>query len=418
MQTAGVICEYNPFHLGHARQLGLIRQQLGQEAAIVCLMSGNYVQRGEPAVFDKCVRARAAVEAGASLVLELPVTYALRSAEGFAAGGVSILSRLGCGFLSFGCESGDGDAIFRAAEASRSSEFEQTLHANIQTGLSYAAARQRALEALGQDGQLLTRPNDILAFEYCRAILTQNSPMHPLAVLRPGDYHADTPDAEHPSATAVRRLLSGSGWRQYVPAACTYENAVPHALLWGEKAMLARLRGMEQADWARAAHGSEGLWSKVWKAVQAQPDYERILEASKSKRYPRTRLQRLLLCAYLGIDAQALLCEAPYVRVLAFDEMGRAVLRQAKDGRPPACKRRPDPAGHSVWRAGSAAARRSTVCLPRSRSYAPNKSRAFTGNEKTARPGGFSRYISCRPSSARRSVTSSAYSSWLPTGMP
>ena len=234
MQTAGVICEYNPFHLGHARQLGLIRQQLGPEAAIVCLMSGNYVQRGEPAVFDKCVRARAAVEAGANLVLELPVTYALRSAEGFAAGGVSILSRLGCGFLSFGCESGDGDAILRAAEASRSSEFEQTLHANIQTGLSYAAARQRALEALGQDGQLLTRPNDILAFEYCRAILTQNSPMHPLAVLRPGDYHADTPDAEHPSATAVRRLiLSGSGWRQYVPAACTYENAVPHALLWG-----------------------------------------------------------------------------------------------------------------------------------------------------------------------------------------
>ena len=87
---------------------------------------------------------------------------------------------------------------------------------------------------------------------------------------------------------------------------------------------------MEQADWVQAAHGSEGLWSKVWKAVQAQPDYERILEASKSKRYPRTRLQRLLLCAYLGIDAQALLCEAPYVRVLAFDEMGRAVLRQAK----------------------------------------------------------------------------------------
>ena len=331
MQTVGVICEYNPFHLGHARQLTLIRQQLGQETAIVCLMSGNYVQRGEPAVFDKCVRARAAVEAGASLVLELPVTYALRSAEGFTAGGVGILSRLGCELLSFGCESGDGNAIFRAAEASRSSEFEQALHARIQTGLSYAAARQQALEALGQDGQLLTRPNDILAFEYCRAILAQRSPMRPLAVLRPGDYHADTPDAENPSATAVRRLiLAGGSWRQYVPAACTYENAVPHALSWGEKAMLARLRGMEQADWARAAHGSEGLWSKVWKAVQTQPDYEHILEAAKSKRYPRTRLQRLLLCAYLGIDAQTLLQEAPYVRVLAFDETGQAVLRQAK----------------------------------------------------------------------------------------
>ena len=331
MQTVGVICEYNPFHLGHARQLELLRQKLGPETAIVCLMSGNYVQRGEPAIFDKCVRARAAAEAGADLVLELPVTAVLRSAEGFAAEGVRILSALGCGFLGFGCESGDGDASLRAAEASCMPEFEQALRTNMQTGLSYAAARQRALEALGQDGRLLMKPNDILAFEYCRAILAQNSPMRPLAVLRPGDYHADTPDAENPSATAVRRLiLSGGDWRRYVPAVCTYEAAVPHALFQGERAMLARLRGMTQTDWARAAHGSEGLWSKVWKAVQTQPDYERILEAAKSKRYPRTRLQRLLLCAYLGIDAGQLAEVPPYVRALAFDERGQTLLRQAK----------------------------------------------------------------------------------------
>lgn len=331
MQTVGVICEYNPFHLGHARQLELLRQKLGPETAIVCLMSGNYVQRGEPAIFDKCVRARAAVEAGASLVLELPVTAVLRSAEGFAAEGVRILSALGCGFLGFGCESGDGDASLRAAEASCMPEFEQALHTNMQTGLSYAAARQRALEALGQDGQLLMKPNDILAFEYCRALLTQNSPMRPLAVLRPGDYHAYTPDAENPSATAVRRLiLSGGDWRRYVPAECLYEEAAPHALIWGERAMLARLRGLEKQDWARAAHGSEGLWSKVWRAVQTQPDYEHILEAAKSKRYPRTRLQRLLLCAYLGIDAGQLAEVPPYVRALAFDEQGQTLLRQAK----------------------------------------------------------------------------------------
>ena len=331
MQTVGVICEYNPFHLGHARQLELLRQKLGPETAIVCLMSGNYVQRGEPAIFDKCVRARAAVEAGASLVLELPVTAVLRSAEGFAAEGVRILSALGCGFLGFGCESGDGDASLRAAEASCMPEFEQALHTNMQTGLSYAAARQRALEALGQDGQLLMEPNDILAFECCRALLTQNSPMRPLAVLRPGDYHAYTPDAENPSATAVRRLiLSGGDWRRYVPAECLYEEAAPHALIWGERAMLARLRGLEKQDWARAAHGSEGLWSKVWRAVQTQPDYEHILEAAKSKRYPRTRLQRLLLCAYLGIDAGQLAEVPPYVRALAFDEQGQTLLRQAK----------------------------------------------------------------------------------------
>ena len=331
MQTVGVICEYNPFHLGHARQLELLRQKLGPETAIVCLMSGNYVQRGEPAIFDKCVRARAAAEAGADLVLELPVTAVLRSAEGFAAEGVRILSALGCGFLGFGCESGDGDASLRAAEASCMPEFEQALHTNMQTGLSYAAARQRALEALGQDGQLLMKPNDILAFEYCRALLTQNSPMRPLAVLRPGDYHERTPDPQNPSATAVRNtMLAGGSWRQLVPEACCYKYAAPHALIWGERAMLARLRGLEKQDWARAAHGSEGLWSKVWRAVQTQPDYEHILEAAKSKRYPRTRLQRLLLCAYLGIDAGQLAEVPPYVRALAFDERGQTLLRQAK----------------------------------------------------------------------------------------
>ena len=331
MQTVGVICEYNPFHLGHARQFAAIREQAGQDAAIVCLMSGNYVQRGEPAIFDRCVRARAAAEAGASLVLELPVTYTLRSAEGFACGGVQILSRLGCAYLSFGCEAADTGALLRAAEYSCVPEFEQTLHEIMQQGVSYAAARQRALESLGLDGGLLVRPNDILAFEYCRAIARQGGAMRAMPVWRPGDYHAQTPDAENPSAAAVRRLILGCGcWRRYVPPVCTYENAFPHALFRGERAVLARLRGMEKADWERAAHGSEGLWSKVWRAVQTQPDYESILEASKSKRYPRTRLQRLLLCAYLGIDADMLAREAPYVRVLAFDETGRTVLRRAK----------------------------------------------------------------------------------------
>ena len=165
MQTAGIICEYNPFHLGHLRQLQLVRAQLGEDAAIVCLMSGNYVQRGEPAIFDKCVRARAAAEAGADLVLELPVTAVLRSAEGFAAEGVRILSALGCGYLSFGCESGDGAAIWRVAKASVSRGYEALLHEQIRQGSSYAAARQQAMRQLGWGAELLERPNDILAVE-------------------------------------------------------------------------------------------------------------------------------------------------------------------------------------------------------------------------------------------------------------
>ena len=332
MAAVGIVCEYNPFHLGHEKQLRMARELLGGNTPVVCLMSGNFVQRGAPALFDKTVRARAAVECGASLVLELPVTCALSSAEGFARGAVEIFDRLGTvDTLCFGSETGDAAALVRAAEAMTAPAFTQALRLALTDGLSYPAARQRALAALVADGELLTRPNDILAFEYCRAIIRQESALRPLAVLRPGDYHADEPDAEHPSATAVRRLiLTGGDWRPYVPAECACEGAVPHALCWGERAMLARLRGMEQADWARTAHGSEGLWSKVWKAVLSQPDYESILAAAKSKRYPRTRLQRLLLCAYLGISEESLRQTPPYVRVLAFDERGQTVLRQAK----------------------------------------------------------------------------------------
>lgn len=334
MTAVGVICEYNPFHLGHEKQLRLLRQLLGADAAIVCLMSGDYVQRGQPAVFDKRTRAAAAVSCGASLVLELPVTNVLRSAEGFAQGGVRILSALGVvEYLGFGCESGDGDAIFQTARAMCNPGYDRLVQQELSKGLPYPVAMESALAGLTGGGALLQQPNDILAVEYCKAILRQNSPLKPLAIRREGSYHASEADAENPSATAVRKLLETGDWRPYVPeaAASLYETAPVHTLSQGERAMLARLRGLTQADWERAAHGSEGLWSKVWKAVQTEPSVEAILTAAKSKRYPRTRLQRLLLCAYLGIDADTLAPPAPYVRILAFDERGQKLLKTAAD---------------------------------------------------------------------------------------
>lgn len=156
MHICGIICEYNPFHRGHEKQLRQVRQELGADAAIVCLMSGSFVQRGEPAIFEKRVRAQAAVLAGANLVLELPVTKALCSAEGFARGGVEIFSKLGIiDTLAFGCESGDGQAIFTAAQAMCEAEYNRALREILDTGASYPAARQRALEALGLDGKIL-----------------------------------------------------------------------------------------------------------------------------------------------------------------------------------------------------------------------------------------------------------------------
>lgn len=334
MTVCGVICEYNPFHLGHEKQFLRLKEQLGAETSIVCLMSGNYVQRGEPAVFDKSIRARAAIRAGADVVLELPVTCCLRSAEGFASGGVEIFSKLGAvDALGFGCECGSGERLMAAAQSMLRPDFTEALREILQSGCSYAAARQRALLATGADASVLEKPNDILAAEYCLALLRQKSAMRPAAILREGDYHGETADAENPSATAVRALMKAGGdWRGFVPecAAGVYESAPRHALEFGTRAMLARLRTMTEAEWENCAHGSEGLWSKAKKAARACDDLPSLIAAVKSKRYPQTRIQRLLLCAYLGISQQMLAVTPGYVRVLGFNEVGRDALHRMK----------------------------------------------------------------------------------------
>lgn len=335
MRICGVICEYNPFHRGHEKQLRQIRAALGEDTAVVCLMSGSFVQRGEPAVFDKCVRAQAAVLAGASLVLELPITKALSSAEGFARGGVEVFSKLGCAdTLAFGCESGSGDTLLAAAKVMCEPAYDAALREILNTGVSYPAARQRALVMLGFDGGVLERPNDILGLEYCKAILQTGSRLRPLALLREGDYHAREAELENPSATSLRERLScGENISDFVPAQAAeiYHSARQYDLLSGERAMLAGLRLLPEAAWSKTAHGSEGLWSKAMKAAREKGSLEAVIGATKSKRYPRTRIQRLLLCAFLGITQEDVRRPASYVRALAFDETGRGILRRMRE---------------------------------------------------------------------------------------
>ena len=327
MQIVGIICEYNPLHLGHRKQIRQIRTILGDDTAIVCLMSGNFVQRGAPAIFDKSLRAQAAIQAGADLVLELPITYALSSAEGFAAGGVKILGDF-CDHLCFGCETGEEKSLMDTARTLLSVDFSAKLRIELDRGLSFPAARQAAL---GQMGALLRNPNDILAVEYCKAILAQNSPMRPLPIRREGCYHDTAPDPENPSATAIRELaLRGQSWETYVPDASLYAGAVPHFLNAGEKAILYRLRTMTDEDFEALPYGSEGLWRKLMHASRSQATLEDIIASTKSKRYTRTRIDRMILCAALGISREKLEFPAPYTRVLALNDIGRAVLKKAR----------------------------------------------------------------------------------------
>jgi predicted nucleotidyltransferase len=373
MRTVGIICEYNPFHNGHLRQLRLARELAGEDCAIVCLMSGNYVQRGEPAIFPKPLRAEAALRCGADLVLELPLTVALSSAEGFAAGGVSILTALGCDDLCYGIESDDNNIIMSIAKANLDPAFDALLRAELTTGCSYPAARQHALEKLiktetpvGADAHIgppsenhqpsiLSNPNDLLAVEYCKAILKQKSRLRPMPVRRTGSYHAEALDPEAPSATALRAALrsdtfqschceasanTGRGnpyppspdWRTAVPSEVKdlYESAPIHTMQAGERAVLAVLRTLPDAAFQALPFGSEGLWSKFMKNCRSCASVEEIVDATKSKRYTRSRIQRMLLCAFLGLTAADLERHPPYVRVLGFTDRGRAILRTRK----------------------------------------------------------------------------------------
>lgn len=330
MKTVGIICEYNPLHLGHQKQIRRIRDTFGEDCVIVCAMSGNFVQRGAPAILDKGPRAMAAVLCGADLVLELPVTTALQSAEGFAAGGVKTLSRL-CDTLCFGSESADADLLMATARALLSERFPPLLRSALDTGLSFPVARQAALEAMGLPG--VTLPNDILGVEYCKAILSQNSPMDIFPIHREGSYHAEFADEENPSATAVRRLmLRGYNWLPCVPQAARaiFEQAPTHSIAAGERAILGRLRTMTDAEFEALPYGSEGLWRKLMHASRRETTLEEICEATKSKRYTRSRIDRMILCAFLGIDRETLEAEVPYTRVLAFSSRGRQLLNRAK----------------------------------------------------------------------------------------
>jgi len=326
LEITGIICEYNPLHHGHKKQLQAVREQF-PGGGIVCLMSGNFVQRGAPAILDKSLRAKAAVLCGADLVLELPVTAALSSAEGFASKGVRILSGF-CNNLCFGAETGSAESLMETAQKLLSPVFTKALRVQLDKGLSFPAARQ---SAVGSD--LLTRPNDILAVEYCKAILTQNSKLTPVVIRREGNYHDTTPDQENPSATAVRNLMLESGaWLDYVPeeARACFAGATVHTMALGEKAVLARLRCMTEREFETLPHGSEGLWRKFMHAVREMATVEDILTAVKSKRYTRTRLDRMVMCAFLGIPREMLNSPAPYVRVLAFNDKGREILKEAR----------------------------------------------------------------------------------------
>lgn len=321
MTAAGIVAEYNPFHAGHMYHIARTRQLLGPDTAIVCAMSGNWVQRGDCAVFDKWTRARAALEGGADLVLELPTVWALSSAEGFARGAVDLLAATGVvSYLSFGSECGDVDKLRRVAACLDSPAYAAALGRQLDSGLPFAVCRQRAAEELlGEDpAGLLAHPNNNLGVEYLRAL--NASRMQPVTVLRVGAEHDGGAHPDFPSASFLREKLRAQ------PG----ENTA--SLRHCERAILARLRTMTAADWAQLpdAGAAEGLPNRLERAGRACSCPEEFLELAKTKRYAHARLRRLVLWAFLGLRAGDRPGRPPYLRVLGLNLRGREVLREMK----------------------------------------------------------------------------------------
>ena len=344
MRICGVVAEYNPFHLGHARHLAETRRLVGADAAIVCCMSGDFVQRGEAALLPKRLRAEAALRCGADLVLELPAPYALRSAEGFAESAVQILAGLGIVTdLSFGAEDADLPTLRELADTLLEHRTVQDTLCTLKTGVSYAAARERALYArLRERAELLRRPNNILAVEYCKAARKLALPWTLHAVPRTGGQHDGPAEDGLPSAAWLRAQLrrGDAAALEFLPPGSrrVLDRALEEGLVLLdadrlEHGVLDRLYRMGPADFAALPGAAEGLEHRLYAAVRSCRTVESVCAAAKTRRYPLSRIRRMVCCAYLDYPAALTALPPPYARVLALNDTGRAVLRLADESR-------------------------------------------------------------------------------------
>lgn len=334
IESAAVICELNPPHFGHRALFKAVKQRY---KGLVCVLSGNFVQRGDAAILDKWTRAKLALELGADLVVELPLPWACAGAERFAAGGVSLAAALhSVTALYFGSEVPDITLHGKAALALLSPEFSARLAALPETGEPFARKREQVLtELLGEEVRpLLQSPNAILGVEYCKAILAQEVELVPRAFPRMGAGHDETgAPGEFCSAGELRRrFLRGENLSGLVPepVARAIEEAkagglAPAELSRLETAILCKLRAMSLDEFSRLPDLSEGLEHRLYAAARKAGSLTEFYELVKSRRYSHARIRRLTLSAFLGIPAD--LPKLPsYLRVLGIGKRGEEIL--------------------------------------------------------------------------------------------
>lgn len=295
----GIICEFNPFHKGHRHLINTVKSENNN---VICCMSGNFVQRGEFAVYDKFTRTEAALKNGADLVIELPTVFSTLSAEGFCKAGVELLEATGIvDKIAFGAENENIEELKEIADKLKDEDIQDLIKSEMKKGISYPNARKNVLNS-----NLLDTPNNILAIEYLKA-----TSLPCIAVKRIGKGH-DSDDEEY-SASEIRKNLD-------MNEISSMKNC--------ESAILAKLRRMSATDFAKIEDVSEGLENRIAEAVRAATTLDEVYDLIKSKRYTHSRIRRIILRAYL--DIYDIPNEPPYIRILGFNDKGRELLSDLK----------------------------------------------------------------------------------------
>ena len=346
----GIIAEYNPFHNGHAYQIEQARLLTGCDFLVV-VMSGDYVQRGAPAVFDKYTRTRMALACGADLVLELPVACSCASAEFFASGAVSLLDGLGCvDFLCFGSESGDLQSLMEPARilAKESPVFQEALRRGLSLGLSFPAARKEAFRACASNPDILDLPNNILGIEYLKALLQRESIIKPVTIKREGQgYHDTLLDSGFASASGIRRFLKQEeaplsalpALKESLPDPVmeVLTDTLAHTLpVWEEDfSMLLRYELLRQSasDLTRYADISPDLGRRLKNCADKFSSFSEFVALVKTKDVTYTRITRALFHILLNLTGEDTRnsVSMPYARILGFRKDHSRILGLLKE---------------------------------------------------------------------------------------
>lgn len=322
MSVIGIVCEFNPFHNGHKHLIDTVKKD---GDIVVCVMSGNYVQRGEPAIFPKEIRVKSALINGSDIVLELPFVYATASAEIFASRAVEILYFFGCDKIAFGTENTTINQLENAVDILLSDGFDNKIKKHLESGVSYPTARQLAFDEYDCDCDI-SSPNNILAIEYLTAIKKNGYNITPITVKRNGaDYNDNFAVGEFASATHIRNLINrDEDFQKYVPdnAYGIYKTVLDKGeYLNAEKfniSALSVLRSLNNIK-PEVANMSEGLENRIESAIKTSTNLNEIYDKVKTKRFAHSRIRRAVLSSIMNVTNNDLKIPVPYCRLLGFN---------------------------------------------------------------------------------------------------